>query len=120
MTPVHLHVVAYFTKYLQGKQKEGRKDTRRLKPKFYGEVLTRDEIIERMEEEKRKKGQKKGKKSTPEPDPEPEPDQEADQEEDEEADQEEDQEADEEADSDSDATNKDENTSGLWWGVQRR
>ena len=53
MTPVRLYVVAYFSHHLQTQNKEHVKDNRRVKPKYYGEALTRDEIMERMEEEER-------------------------------------------------------------------
>ena len=52
MTPVQLHVVACFSKHFQqqhGKAKD--KDKKRVKPNYYGEALTKDEIITRIEEE---------------------------------------------------------------------
>ena len=66
MTPVQLHVVAYFSKHLQqqhGKAKD--KDKKRVKPSYYEEALTKDEIITRIEEEeemKQAKQKAKGKK----------------------------------------------------------
>ena len=59
MTPIRMHVVAYFTQHLQKEFQQKPKDKRRLKPRYYGEALTRDEIIERMEEEEREKQEKK-------------------------------------------------------------
>ena len=55
VTPVRLHVVAYFSKHLEGKKPQVTKDKRRVKPKFYGEALTKDDIFERIEEEEREK-----------------------------------------------------------------
>ena len=65
VTPVRMHVVAFFTQHLQGEAQKGKKDTRRLKPRYYGEVLTRDEIISRMEkdEAEKKKKKRRGQKS---------------------------------------------------------
>lgn len=71
MTPIRMHVVAYFTQHLQKEIQQRPKDKRRLKPRYYGEALTRDEIIERMEEEeqeKKKKKKGKGKKAKQIPD----------------------------------------------------
>ena len=56
---MRMHVVAYFTKYLQKEKPHQSKDKRRLKPSYYGQVLTRDEIIEKMEEEAKHKKEKK-------------------------------------------------------------
>ena len=58
MTPMKLHVVAYFSKYMQGKQRQRSKDKRKVKPTVYGEVLTTDEVMERLEEEEREKKEK--------------------------------------------------------------
>lgn len=64
MTPVKLHVVAYFTKHMQAKQPpKTRKDNHRVKPTVYGEVLTRDEIVERLEEQAREKREKEAEKA---------------------------------------------------------
>ena len=42
VTPVKLHVVAYFTKHMQAKQQpKPRRNNHRVKPTVYGEVLTR-------------------------------------------------------------------------------
>ena len=57
ITPIRMHVAAFFTQHLQGVAQKGKKDTRRLKPRYYGEVLTRDE---RMEKDKAEKQKKKG------------------------------------------------------------
>jgi len=64
MTPVKLHVVAYFTKHIQTKQKsKPKRNNQRVKPTVYGEVLTRDEMIEKLEEEEREKEQKEAEKA---------------------------------------------------------
>jgi len=62
MTPIRLHVVAYFSRHLQTQNKGHVKDNRRVKPKYYGEALTRDEVMERMEEEEREKREKEREK----------------------------------------------------------
>ncbi len=86
MTPVRLNVVAYFSRHLEGKKQATR--NKRVKPRFYGEALTKDEVFVRIEEtekpkekeakekrkrQKRKRGkaeekreQQKGKKEKPE------------------------------------------------------
>lgn len=64
ITPIRMHVVAYFAKHLQKEKRKQCKDTRRIKPRYYGEVLTRDEIIERMEKEEMEKKKKKRKRVT--------------------------------------------------------
>ena len=38
------------------------KDSRRVKPRYYGEALTRDDVIQRMEEEEQQKREKKASK----------------------------------------------------------
>jgi len=53
MTPVQLHLLAYFSHHLQAQNQEHIKDNQ-VKPN-YGEAVTRDEIVERMEEEEREK-----------------------------------------------------------------
>jgi hypothetical protein len=63
ITPIRLHLRGYFADLLQ-KKKECTKQTdrRKLKPRFYGEALTADEIYERMlEEEHQKEKTKKAK-----------------------------------------------------------
>ena len=61
MTPMKLHMVAYFSKHLEGK-KQGSKCKRRVKPTFYGEALTTSEVLERMEEQDREKERKEKEK----------------------------------------------------------
>ena len=50
ITPVRLHVVAYFSQHLQKQGTVHAKDKRKVKPQYYGEALTRDEMVERIEE----------------------------------------------------------------------
>lgn len=58
MTPVKLTVTAYITKQIQAKQQpKVRRNNKRVKPSLYGEVMTRDDIIDRLEEEERDKKQ---------------------------------------------------------------
>ena len=68
MTPVQLHVVAYFSKHLQQQHDKVKdKDKKRVKPSYYGEALTKDEIVTRIEEEeemKQAKQKAKGKKES--------------------------------------------------------
>ena len=49
MTPVRLHVVAYFSRHLEGMRPPPR-GKKRVKPQFYGEALTSDEVFGRIEE----------------------------------------------------------------------
>ena len=58
ITPVRLHVVAYFTHHLQKQNKSKAKDNQRVKPRYYGEALTRDEIVQRLEENEKQKREK--------------------------------------------------------------
>lgn len=62
MTPVKLHVMAYLTKHLQPRQKQRVTDNRRVKQTVYGEVLTRDELMMRLEEQEREKEAKEAEK----------------------------------------------------------
>ena len=62
MTPVQLHIVAYFSRYLQNQNANTVRDKKRVKPQIYGEALTKDEImlrIEEHEEQKKTKGKKR-------------------------------------------------------------
>ena len=63
LTPVRMHVVAYFAQHLKKEVQHQKRDNRRLKPRYYGEVLTRDDIIERMEKEAEEKQKKRGKRA---------------------------------------------------------
>ncbi len=54
MTPVRLNVVAYFSRHLEGK-KQAPRNNKRVKPRFYGEALTKDEVFVRIEETERAK-----------------------------------------------------------------
>lgn len=63
MTPMMLHVVAYITKHMQPKQVPRKQDTRKVKPTVYGEVLTSDEVMAQLEEDKRKKEEKVAEKA---------------------------------------------------------
>ena len=61
ITPVWLHVVAYFAQHLQ-RQNMQTKDKRKVKPTYYGEALTRNEMLKRIEEAEREKREQKAKK----------------------------------------------------------
>ena len=61
ITLVKLHVAAYLTKHIQpaqSRQTAQKKDSRKVKPKIYGEVLTRDEMVAQLEEEAKEKQEK--------------------------------------------------------------
>lgn len=60
VTPNRMHVVFFFIQHFQGETQKGKKDTGRLKPRFYGDVLTRDGIISRMEKDEVEKKKKEG------------------------------------------------------------
>lgn len=62
LTPVKLHVVAYITRRVQAKTKPRSRDNRKIKPTVYGEVLTSDEVVERLEQEEREKAEKAAEK----------------------------------------------------------
>ena len=70
VTPIRLYLKGYFTKVLQqNKQAKSRKvDKRRVKPRFYGEALTTDDVYERVlaEEAAKKEEAEKKKKATEE------------------------------------------------------
>ena len=63
ITPIPLHLRGYFADLLQKKKKYTKQiDRRKVKPRFYGEALTADEVYERMvEEEHQKEKTKKAK-----------------------------------------------------------
>lgn len=63
MTPMRLHVSAYFTKHLQAQPKKRSTDNRRVKPANYGEVLTSDEVMKRLEEKEKEKAEKEKEKA---------------------------------------------------------
>ena len=51
MTPVRLHVVGYFSRHLQVKNpSQTQRSKKCVKPKFYGESLTADEVFVRIQE----------------------------------------------------------------------
>ena len=58
-----LHVAVYFTKHLQVKPKIRSTDNRKVKPTMYGEVLTTDQVIDRLEEKEREKMRKEKEKA---------------------------------------------------------
>ena len=60
---MELTVAAYFSKYLQCQNKPRQRDNRRVKPVAYGEVLTRDEVIQRLEQEELEKAEKAAEKA---------------------------------------------------------
>ena len=62
ITPVRLHVVAYFSCHLQRENAAKTKDRWRVKPQYYGEALTCDDVIQHMEEEEQQKREKKASK----------------------------------------------------------
>ena len=64
-TPMRFYLRGYFTKLLQKKREKpvGTKSKQKVKPRFYGEALTLDEVAERFAaEEALKSEQKKSKK----------------------------------------------------------
>ena len=63
VTTVELTVAAYFSKYLQCQNKPRQRDYRRVKPVAYGEVLTRDEVVQRLEQEELEKAEKAAEKA---------------------------------------------------------
>ena len=59
ITPVRLHVVTYFTNHFQQRNAtQLAKDNRRVQPQYYGEALTRDEVLDRIEDSEREKREK--------------------------------------------------------------
>ena len=65
VTPVRLQLTGYFSQLIK-KNKENttkaRPDKRKVKPRFYGEALTLDEVYERLREEEREKEEQKKQK----------------------------------------------------------
>ena len=73
ITPVRLHVVGYISHHLQVKKpSQTQRSKKCVKPKFYGESLTADEVFDRIQEaetakfkmleekeQRKRKGQKK-------------------------------------------------------------
>jgi hypothetical protein len=63
ITPVKLHIAAYFSNFLSKKHAEKQpKSNKRVKPQYYGEALMRDDIIQRLEQEERQKQEKEAAK----------------------------------------------------------
>ena len=62
MTPMKLTVTAYITQQIQAKQPKPRGNNKQVKPTVYGEVLTRDDIVARLEEQEKEKQQKRQRK----------------------------------------------------------
>lgn len=58
-----LHVVSYITRHIQAKPKPRQKNNRKVKPTVYGEVLTSDEVVERLEKEEQEKQEKAAEKA---------------------------------------------------------
>ena len=61
LTPIRLHLRDHFARLLDKKQHKCKsdKDKRKVKPSFYGQVLTSDELVELLEREKEMKSQKR-------------------------------------------------------------
>ena len=57
--PSPLSMVGYFSRYLQRENAAKMKDSRGVKPRYYGEALTHNDVIQRMEEEEQQKGKRK-------------------------------------------------------------
>lgn len=58
MTPVRLHLAIYFTNYFQKAQGRKKTTNKRVRPQYYGEALTSEEVVGRMEQEEREKEEK--------------------------------------------------------------
>ena len=60
-----LHVLSYITGQIQAKPKPRARDNSKVKPTVYGEVLTSDEVVSRLEEEQERqiKAAEKAKKA---------------------------------------------------------
>ena len=63
MTPMKLTVTAYITQQIQAKQPKPRGNNKQAKPTVYGEVLTRDDIVARLEEQEKEKTDKVAEKA---------------------------------------------------------
>ena len=63
LTPMKFQIVGYLTRYIEAKPKPRSNDKRRVKVKVYGEVLTCDDVIERLEEEEAEKAEKVAQKA---------------------------------------------------------
>ena len=59
---LRLHLKGHFTMLLQVKQQKDTSKKRRCESRIYGEALTSDEVLERIEEKEAQKKEKKGKK----------------------------------------------------------
>ena len=63
LTPVKLHVVSYITRHIKARAKPRSKDNHRIKPTVYGEVLTSDEVMARLEKEEQERVEKAAEKA---------------------------------------------------------
>ena len=61
ITPIRLELKGYFSKLLQKKQAHKAVDKQKVKPKFYGEAVTLDEVYDRLVDEEVKKKEKEEK-----------------------------------------------------------
>lgn len=60
---MQLHVTTYFTNFFKARNaKKAPSTNKRIKPAYYGEALTRDEIVQRIEAEEEEKREKEAKK----------------------------------------------------------
>ena len=60
ITPVKLHLAVYFSRELQYRPTANKKkDKEKAQTGYYGEVLTNDEVVERIETKEREKKEKK-------------------------------------------------------------
>ena len=60
VTPIQLQLKGYFAKLLTAKKPSAKStDKRRVKPNFYGEALTTDDVYQRLEKEEKEKEEKK-------------------------------------------------------------
>ena len=58
LTPMKFHIVGYLTRYIEAQPKPRSRDNRRVKVSVYGEVLTSNEVVERLEKEEKEKTEK--------------------------------------------------------------
>ena len=59
-TPIRFQLRGYFAQLLQAKKPSSKStDKRKVKPKFYGEALTTDDVFQRFEEEETRKEEEK-------------------------------------------------------------
>ena len=67
------HLTLHFEKLLQKKNADKKVSRKRVRPQYYGQALTSNEMLLRLQEDEKARKNKKRRKRMPSPEPEPSP-----------------------------------------------